>query len=93
MVLLTRALGKEKQKENNLEVGSAEIGFGRSLLHIELTDNYVRCSVYGRSRTYKFDSGHEEPTLLPYKCNARTEHEESCWSPFPPHLRLIITGY
>ena len=32
MVLLTRALGKEKQKENNLEVGSAEIGFGRSLL-------------------------------------------------------------
>ena len=51
MVLLTRALGKEKQKENNLEVGGAEIGFGRSLLHIELTDNYVRCSVYGRSRT------------------------------------------
>ena len=48
MVLLTRALGKEKQKENNLGVGSAEIGFGRSLLHIELTDNhnYVRCSVY-----------------------------------------------
>ena len=40
MVLLTRALGKEKQKENNLEVGSAEIGVGRSLLHIELTDNY-----------------------------------------------------
>ena len=27
MVLLTRALGKEKQKENNLGVGSAEIGF------------------------------------------------------------------
>ena len=47
MVLLTRALGKEKQKENNLEVGGAEIGFGRSLLHIELTDNYVRCSMFG----------------------------------------------